>query len=304
MTIKHVSLTLGIFGMLFALPTQAMWSRMRPKLPKLINIGLSAGPFLVAEYNLLTGNHLGCEPVEGDVSKKAQVFVHDQLTKAGVKNAHQIIIKKMYMPVLPKDLTVAHVTGMPNTVHLSCPLGSTQTDLELELAKEHPSKLGEFQFILQHEAQHIKNHDFSKFIAALIAIPCTTHWLARGLRSVNTLYNAKPASFSRNIGAGLAKYALNIQALRTLFLNLEWRADNGVNDDPSVLRGACSFFEHVHNYTETIATKLAKSLGHEELAPFIYRMNDPFHPLPYERREAARQRLIKLEEQQEKPTKS
>lgn len=176
--------------------------------------------------------------------------------------------------------------------------------MKTQLAKEEQldNELNEYRFIVQHEANHIKNNDVRNGCIAAFAIPLITHAcfsLLKRKTPLTTLGNL------RKIPAGLGKSSINFLAIAQYRRYTEQRADDGVNNDKEVLQGGLSFFKKHHENLEALI--LAADISSDDLqkakvkdvvktaAEWTFYISDPYHATPLTRSKKLEDRLKKLE---------
>lgn len=172
---------------------------------------------------------------------------------------------------------------------------------------------------VEHEAQHLKNHDEIKGIIALFSIPLLTHGISKALR--RTMPPSMLSPLVKNclkIPSGLGKGYANTLLYFSYHRHLEQRADDGIEDTLEILKAACKdheddlqktiyYAQHFHNKSEN---KLRNVLfGLEEKLLIAYLNNKlPFflniydHPTPLLRIQKFKQRIQALEQKSDHAT--
>ncbi|MFI5332789.1 MAG: hypothetical protein ACHQVS_01680 [Candidatus Babeliales bacterium] len=157
-----------------------------------------------------------------------------------------------------------------------------------------------YQFLVQHEGTHIKNHDNEKDLIAHVITPFILCGATRGLNSL-IFTSPKPTigTYAGKIALGLTAVFLGKLAIMQYAKHKEYKADDGVQDDPYVLKAGIEHFKQHEKKQAEEFIKKNPGTSYEELQRFpfsvFYSIHHISHPVPLKRAQRLEQRLAGLQ---------
>lgn len=222
---------------------------------------ISTAPFVYQSYAGLKDYAKRDENIKSwtEASPEVQVFVREELTRQGMKNASAIKITQ-------NTLNTAYASWY-DKVLLVGTTGSNKYfndyithDVLAEALRdrEHANPdteliLNTARFLIGHEKSHLQNHDHLKRIIALGVTPFATHGafkiLSIGKQPLMKLFGRTAHDDPYAVGesllkipTGYLKFKLNEFGIPLVSKYQEWRADEQVINNPDVLKAGRALY--------------------------------------------------------------
>lgn len=251
-------------------------------------------------------------PLIPDVDARIAKVIRERLTQAGLKNADNIEIKRLFVPGVGDNACawayglnkyrVALVTANQFHEIETCGFayfdalysGSDQKILETKYA------LGKALWIIDHEAEHIINNDVNN----CFAVRCAIHAALCALVEVCESKPIAERSKAHLITSAVAQVLVGSYVCAYYKRYSEFRADKAVQNNSTSLTGAKEFLLTNYNNIETSINNLSVAFSHrakwiQNLMVAVYKLSyyGPWatHPHPLQRAQLIQKRIDALE---------